>query len=195
MSKKLRELVERWRIGAHHYVGDGESTSVGYDPTMLKCADELEAALAYPEPVPADEGECETAVPLVPVQAGERFAGKHGPLAKFKKGAVAAAIEECAKVADDEFASCQHAAEKWHSDSGVVQGMAARRIADNIRALPADTSALQRVRDEATVKALRWVLDNCSGGGDWRRKCSHKIDETVAALARLGQKEALHDQD
>jgi hypothetical protein len=31
--------------------------------------------------------------------------------------------------------------------------------------------------DQGQIQALEWVLSNCSGGGNWRRKCEQKIAE------------------
>ena len=30
---------------------------------------------------------------------------------------------------------------------------------------------------QAQIDILNWVLENCSGGGNWRRKCEQKIAE------------------
>lgn len=36
---------------------------------------------------------------------------------------------------------------------------------------------LHRGKIQAQIDILNWVLENCSGGGNWRRKCEQKIAE------------------
>jgi len=35
---------------------------------------------------------------------------------------------------------------------------------------------LKELIEEAKKEELQWVLDNCSGGGDWRRKIIQKLN-------------------
>ena len=50
----------------------------------------------------------------------------------------------------------------------------------------ANTDQLKTFEKGVWIEALEWVLANCSGGGDWRRKCMLKIDELRGDAPKKG---------